>query len=165
MRKLKFLRQTAMCFAALAATGYAFAQIPQNYNPGPNDTVKIATASGSYVDANFDQAINVAQCGTAPPTITGFGTNAIVAHANGNCSFSINVGTSNTGTGNVILPAAPNAWNCQAQDITTQGVNEASIRQTSASNSTQVTFQNFTDIMGNHAMVDNDLVYVICDAF
>ena len=101
---------------------------------------------------------------TAPTIASGFGSGAAVSNNNGTVAFLINVGTSNTGTGIITMPAANTGWNCWFNDITTKSANQAQTLQT-ASTSTSVTVQNYTDVMGTHVWTDSDILQVSCFAY
>jgi hypothetical protein len=102
---------------------------------------------------------------TAPTVSSGFGTGAAVsANPNGPTAFRLGVGTSNTGTGVVALPAAKTGWNCYATDITTKSTLVAATLQT-ASTTASATFQNYTDVVGTHAWVDSDVLAISCFAY
>jgi hypothetical protein len=101
---------------------------------------------------------------TAPTVSSGFGTGASITANNGPAAFRLSVGTSNTGTGVVGLPTATTGWNCYATNITTKNTNQATVLQT-ASTTASATFQNYTDVMGTHAMTDNDVLAISCFAY
>jgi hypothetical protein len=101
---------------------------------------------------------------TAPTVSSGFGTGATITANNGPGAFRLSVGTSNTGTGVIGLPTAATGWNCYATNITTKNTNQATVLQT-ASTVSSATLQNYTDVMGTHAMTDNDVLAVTCFAF
>jgi len=102
--------------------------------------------------------------GIAPTISSGFGTGASVTANNGTAAMRISVGTSNTGNGVVGLPTAATGWNCFATDITTKSTTVADTRQT-ASTTASATLQNYTDIVGTGAWVDNDVLAVSCFAY
>lgn len=100
-----------------------------------------------------------------PPTIaSGFGTSPSIASGTQPSSFTINVGTSNTGTGVLTLPAAPMGWSCTATDKTTTSANVA-VTKVVPTSVTSVTFQNYSDVMATHAWVDSDILNVQCNPY
>jgi hypothetical protein len=101
---------------------------------------------------------------TAPAIASGFGTSPSVVASNGTFAFTINVGTSNTGTGVLTLPAAVTGWACSATDTTTVSTTVTSTHVVPTS-TTSVTFQNYTDVSGTHAWVDADVLSVQCAAY
>lgn len=98
---------------------------------------------------------------TAPTITTGFGTSPSIPHANGTAAFTINVGTSNTGTGELTLPTAPNGWACNFVDSTTVS---ATVFKTQSvpTDATHVTLQNYSDAAATHAWVDSDILTGTC---
>jgi hypothetical protein len=114
--------------------------------------------AGSLLGGKFVQATGL------PSIASGFGTGASVVLGSYWDSFTINVGTSNTGTGVLTLPTAPNGWSCSATDVSTTSttVSQTKVVPTST---TSVTFQNYTDISGTHAWVDSDILNVQCNPY
>lgn len=93
------------------------------------------------------------------------GSAASEVSANGTGAFVIGVGTSNTGTCTVTMPAATTNWICSATDITTTSTLVAITKVVPGGTpTTQITLQNYTDIMGTHAWVDNDHIAINCMA-
>lgn len=166
----------AFAAAPQTAPGYGFYSAPGNSDLLGNLTVQSLTSTGGPLVISQGGTFNgvVTATGltmqhqlmynTTPTISSGFGTGASVAASNGPAAFRVNVGTSNTGTGVVGLPTATTGWNCYANNITTKGVNQASVQQT-ASTTNSATFQNYTDIMGTHAMTDNDVLAISCFAY
>ena len=102
------------------------------------------------------------------PTIaaSGCGTAAAsIPNANGTAAFTVNIGTTNSGTCTITMPTAANGWACSATNLTNKGTTQATVLQTSASNATTLVLQNYTDIMGTHTMTDSDLLSVQCMAY
>lgn len=97
----------------------------------------------------------------APTVASGFGTGAAVVAGGLPSSFRLGVGTSNTGTGVITLPAAKTGWNCTATNVTTKSTTQATVLQ-KADSTTSATLQNYTDIMGTAVMTDNDVLSVSC---
>jgi hypothetical protein len=95
---------------------------------------------------------------------SGFGTSAAVVTTNGTAAFTINVGTSNTGTGILTLPTATHNWACSATDITTTSAT-VFITKVVPTSSTSVTFQNYSDAAATHDWVDSDVLEVQCSAY
>lgn len=98
---------------------------------------------------------------TAPTVSSGFGTGASVTTNNGTAAFLINVGTTNTGTGVLSLPAASTGWACNATDTTTTSATVL-LTKVAPTSTTSVTFQNYDDTGATHAWVDSDILEVNC---
>jgi hypothetical protein len=105
--------------------------------------------------------------GKAAPTIAGAGCGgsaASIADSNGSASFAINVGTAPTSAGcSVTLPTASTAWNCWANDITTNSTSVFLVKQTARS-TTGATLVNFSDVAVATAPTANDIWTVHCFA-
>jgi hypothetical protein len=105
--------------------------------------------------------------GNTAPTIAGAGCGgsaASIADNNGPASFAINVGTAPTSAGcAVTLPAATTAWNCWANDITTNSTSVFLVKQTARS-TTGATLVNFSDVAVATAPTANDIWTVHCFA-
>jgi hypothetical protein len=100
---------------------------------------------------------------TAPTVSSGFGTGASITANNGTVAFRLNVGTSNTGSGVIGLPAATTGWNCFATDFTTPGPNNT---KESATTTTSATLTNYSATTGLAAnWTDSDIVQVSCFAY
>lgn len=159
------LRSTLLGLALVGVLAApSFAAIPSSYSPGPSDTVKIDTPSGSYFDSNFYNSVNAAQCAGTISIASGFGTAPTIIAANGTCSIDITIGTSNGGSGVLTLPAAAHGWHCVATDITTTSTTVAYTKE-SASTTTSATLQNYSDVAAAHAWVDGDTLLATCDSF
>ena len=91
------------------------------------------------------------------------GSAAAISTNGGTAAFKVNVGTSNTGTCTITMPAAAQDWICYATDITTTST---TVSQTKAkpggTPTTQVTLQNYTDVSGTAAWTDSDVIAVGC---
>jgi len=98
--------------------------------------------TGSYCASELH--VKTPLCTGVPPTISsGFGTSPSVVANNGNCAFSINVGTGGTANSGVIaFPTAPNGWVLDCTDTTTQNATVYLTKQT-ASTTTTATVGNF----------------------
>lgn len=123
-----------------------------------------APVLGAAKATSLSIGTTLAISGTAPTIASGFGTSPSIPHANGTAAFTINVGTSNTGTGVLTMPTAANGWECKATDTTTVSttVEFTTVVPTST---TSVTFQNYSDIAGTHDWVDSDILSVQCVAY
>jgi len=149
------------------SVGYTFATLPiagsgsQLFCSDCTQGVVAAGGGGAFLTRIF--GVWQANLSLNAPTISsGFGTGAaIVANPNGTTAFRINVGTSNTGTGVIGLPVAKTGWNCTATNLTTKNTNQATVLQT-VSTVSSATFQNYTDVMGTHAMTDSDILSLSC---
>lgn len=118
--------------------------------------------SGTYPNPGVAQvAGKVIFSATSPAIASGFGTMPSVITPNGTAAFTINVGTSNTGTGVLTMPAAPHGWSCTATDTTTTSTTVAQTKVVPTS-VTSVTFQNYSDVAAAHAWVDSDVLTVSC---
>jgi hypothetical protein len=117
------------------------------------------TAQGAY---NLNGVLLTSA--TVPTIASGFGTSPSVPNANGTAAFTVNVGTSNTGTGILTMPIAAHGWACSATDTTTVSANVFKTAVTPTS-TTSVTFQNYTDVAATHAWVDSDVLEVQCAAY
>jgi hypothetical protein len=147
--------------AILAASAGA-----QPYTPSVNDILKV-TSKGSYHDVNalsYIQAMAAGQPNGIPVIAAGFGTAAAVVSTNGTAAFTVNVGTSNTGTGNLTMPAAAHGWACAVNDVTTQSTT-VSQTKVSATTTTTVTVQNYGDTMSTHDWVDSDVLQFQCTPY
>ncbi len=84
-------------------------------------------------------------CSTTAPTISsGFGSAPSITN-NGNCSFSINVGSGTiTNPGVLTFPAAAHGWHVHCDDITTTSATNFITKQTGAVSTTSVTLTTFT---------------------
>jgi hypothetical protein len=153
--------------AALALLGPVAAEA-QVYTPTSSDILTLTGGDGSYHNLNFFNAEGSSGAllcsSTAPAIASGFGTAPSVANNNGTCSFTINVGTSNTGTGVLTLPTAPHGWTCSATDNTTTSAT-VFITKVAPTSATSVTFQNYSDAAATHAWVDSDILNVSCQAY
>jgi len=105
---------------------------------------------------------------TTQPTIAGAGCGgsaASIPATNGNFTFNINVGTAPTSGGcTVTMPAATTGWNCSVNDFTTISTSVFVQKQT-ASSTTSVTFQNYSDVAVATAPTANDIYHVSCQAY
>jgi hypothetical protein len=135
-------------------------------NGGSNNTIignnidVLATGTANYVN------INGAIIGYAAlPTIaSGFGSSPTRVGA-GSFFFSITVGTGGTdSTGVITLSAAPNAWDCLAQDVTTQSSTVFVTRQIGGGSATSVTLGNYNTSGAAAAWVAGDVLNVRCMA-
>ena len=110
---------------------------------------------------------NAELVGNGSPTIAAAGcggSGASIPNKNGTAAFQVNVGTSNTGTCTVTMPAgASTNWVCSATDITTTSANVAVTKAVPGGTpTTQITLQNYTDVFGTHAWTDSDVIEVLC---
>ena len=128
-----------------------------NYAAVPYQGQKAATFTTE--NATVSRSLNgvLTQSATPPTIASGFGTSPSIVNSNGTVAFTVNVGTSNTGTGVLTFPAAPHGWACAINDITTKSTTVATT-QVTATGTTSLTVQNYTDIMGTHAWVDSDVL-------
>lgn len=91
------------------------------------------------------------------------GSAATISTKNGTAAFKVGVGTSNTGTCTVTMPAATTDWICSATDITTTSTTVSQTKsKPGGTPTTQITLQNYTDVSGTAAWVDNDVLAVSC---
>lgn len=176
MKKLSL----GLVLSLLATSAFA-----QAWTPSSKDGVKVVGNDGSYHDANFyteAQAAGAANTGalagstvtattsfklganliasnTAPVIASGFGTSPAVTVGNNTVGFEITVGTSNSGSGVITLPTAPNGWFCDATDITTTSTTVAQTKE-SANSATSCTLQNYSDVAVAHAWVDGDVILI-----
>ena len=103
-----------------------------------------------------------------PPSIVAAGCGgsgaSIISQLNATAAFKVGVGTGNTGTCTITMPAAATDWICSATDITTTSttVSQTKSVPTAGHLTTEITLQNYTDISGTHAWVDNDVIAVSC---
>lgn len=116
------------------------------------------------VDAAGLKNAGVLTITSTDPTIASGGcTSPTVTNANGTAYFTIDVGTSCSGSQPVVftLPAATTGWNCYARNIT-NGATSAPA-QTGAVSTTSVTITNFARTTGvAAAWTDGDDVVVSC---
>ena len=130
-----------------------------NYQVVPETGQANINASAAY------RLNGVLAASATPPTIaSGFGTSPSVVVSNGTLAFTVNVGTSNTGTGVLTFPAAAHGWACHVNDITTKSTTVAST-QVTATGATSLTVQNYSDVMGTHAWVDSDVLQFLCAGY
>ena len=121
---------------------------------------------GSGSPAGVDTYFTTVSSNTTPVTVTsGFGwATAASAVIVGNSNFAFSITTSGAAqTGVIALPQAPNAWSCQANDIT----NAASydITQT-ASTTTSATFTSYSKTAGTALnWTAGDTIYFQCASF
>jgi hypothetical protein len=128
--------------------------------------INFNASGGVIAGASFNLGAGQIQVMSATaPTIaaSGCGTaGASVTENNGTSAFRINIGTTNSGTCTITMPSQTGGWNCHATNRTTKNTNQATVLPTSASNSTTLVLQNYTDVMGTHAMTDSDILEVTC---
>lgn len=136
-----------------------------NFNRGiVGSNFGLLTARGN----TWDNTTTPLPSGLIPAISSGFGTSAAVTHfstsSTDSFTFTISVGTSNTGTGVLTLPFSSVGWTCTATDVTTTSttVSQTKVVPTST---TSVTFQNYTDVSGTHAWVDNDVLNGQCSRY
>jgi len=129
-------------------------------NGGTNCVVRfMGTGGGIGMGANGNLLIS-----NTAPTIAGAGCGgsaASIATNNGTAAFSINVGSTPTTACTVTLPAAPNAWNCYATDITTQSTSIFLQKQT-ATGTTTATITNYNTAGSATNLVASDIIQVSC---
>lgn len=124
-------------------------------------TLKFSTslvngASGHLLESTTAPSIVAGGCGGAAAAIT---------VNNGTFAFTVNVGTGNSGTCTVTMPAAPTNWVCGATDITTTSTLVSITKSVPGGTpTTQITLQNYTDVSATHAWVDSDKIQVGCAA-
>jgi hypothetical protein len=167
------------CTGAVDATG---ANLIYNCNLTPSGSSSVGTSSArwggtsylSSIDANgslivfniFNHNNSHIWLNTTAPSIAAAGcggSGASITANNGPFAFRVNVGTSNTGSCAITLPASTGTgWNCFATDITTTSTAVSSTKQSGAGSSTSVTLQNYTDISGTGAWTDSDVLIVTC---
>jgi len=120
-----------------------------------------AGANTCTIGASSFPTANVMTSATAP-TVTGFGTGASVPYNNGTTAFTINVGTSNSGsTGTINLPTAAHGWVCHVST----NVSTNSVSQTGGTAATVVlsNFARTTGLASN--WTDGDVLSCICFAY
>ena len=177
MKKLRFLRTTAISALAVLCAGYALATITPTYNTA--DSVRMSQGggppgSGPGYWANFATLVNsvvgsnlsVLPCnGGNIAVASGFGTNAAISYTGSNCSFQMTSGTTAASNGVLTLPStAPHGWYCSVADETTQS---NALQQTKITNSTNTTatidgFQS-NSAAGNWAA--NDIIAGSCTPY
>lgn len=110
--------------------------------------------SGPPFFVNTAPSVAASGCGTAGASITA---------SNGTAAFKVNVGTTNSGTCTITMPTAKTDWLCSATDITTTSTTVSQTKSVPGGTpATQIVLQNYTDISGTHAWVDNDIIAVTC---
>lgn len=138
----------------------------------------VGASNGSLTGAGLTASTVVAQSlfkvsntliSVTAPTVAAAGCGgaaaAIVAGHNGTAAFKVSVGTTNTGTCTITMPAATTDWLCGATDITTTSTAVAVTKaKPGGTPTTQVTLQNYTDVMATGPWTDNDVIAVICFA-
>jgi hypothetical protein len=137
-----------------------------NYSVIPSQGQKngiFTNLTGTNTNSLGSYSLNaVLAVSATPPTIaSGFGTSPSVVASNGTLAFTVNVGTSNTGTGVLTMPTAAHGWACHINDITTKSTTVAST-QVTVTTTTSVTVQNYSDVMGTHDWVDSDVLQFLC---
>jgi hypothetical protein len=138
-----------------------------NLSPSEYTTANAAGGPGVFVHniTVLGTCVGCSPAGSSPPTIaSGFGSGASIVNSNGTAAFTINVGTSNTGTGVLTMPSAPHGWACMVTDGTTTSGNVFITRSVPTS-STSVTLQNYTNLVATHAWVDSDVLEVTCGSY
>lgn len=102
------------------------------------------------------------------PTVAAAGcgvAGASISANNGTAAFTVNVGTTNSGTCTITMPAAKTDWACGATDITTTSTLVSMTKSVPGGTpTTQIILQNYTDVSATHAWVDSDKIQVICMA-
>ena len=130
--------------------------------------VSTAAPSGTAATVNATSKYNLNGAllfSTQTPVIfSGFGTLPSILFTNGTAAFLIQIGTSNSGSGVVAMPAAPDGWACNATDYTSTSLN-VSYTKVSPTSTQSVTFQNYTYQGNAHAWNDGDLIFVTCMPF
>ena len=122
-----------------------------------------AAVDGTLAATNYHVAAKPVILGTAPTIASGGCTSPTVTNTNGTAYFTIDVGTSCSGSQPVVftLPAATTGWNCYARNVT-NGATSAPA-QTGAISTTSVTITNFNRTTGiAAAWTDADDVTVSC---
>jgi hypothetical protein len=149
------------------SSGGGTAAIQASTSATSSYTESLPTADAAGVlqsDGSGNLSFNTAIRAGAPTVSSGFGTGASIANNNGPTAFTVNVGTSNTGTGVVGLPTALHNWACFANDNTTVSAN-VFITKVVPTSATSVTFQNYTTAAATHAWTDSDILEVHCFAY
>lgn len=130
-----------------------------NYNAcdtrGDGGVPVIINSFGGFID----------NCGASPSIQSGGGTSppAIAAGSNSK-SFRFQIGTGGVASAITILMdrTAPNGWNCNCQDLTTQSATVFACKQ-SSSTTTTVTFTNYNTSGAAAAWVAGDTVKAECE--
>jgi hypothetical protein len=155
-------------FTSLSASSTVSGSGFSTYLASPPSIGGTAAANGSFTTLDLNTALQingvVAESGTAPVIASGFGTSAAIVASNGTAAFTLNVGTSNTGTGVLTMAAASHGWACHVNDITTKGANVATT-QVTATSTTSVTVQNYSDAMATHDWTDSDVLQFQCTGY
>jgi hypothetical protein len=129
--------------------------------PDASSTVQIF----SPLSLDSGGTARISESTTVPTIASGFCGSPTIPNGNNTWAFTINVGTSCAASSGVLtFPAAPHAWTCQANDITTPGSNF--VEQSAASSATSVTLTNYvrtTGIAGN--FTSSDIIQVMCAAY
>ena len=118
-----------------------------------------ALAVGNSVNShvwisNTAPTVSAAGCG---------GSAASITSNNGTAAFKVNVGTSNTGTCTITMPATTTDWVCSATDITRTTTTVSTTKSVPGGTpTTQITLQNYTDVSGTAAWTDSDVIAVSC---
>jgi hypothetical protein len=132
---------------------FGFGKVTPAYSVDSSGTIN--------ADAAFRLNAKLMASATAPTIASGFGTSPAIVRSNGTAAFTVNVGTGNTGTGVITMPAAPNAWACNVTDTTSTTAN-VFITKSLPTSASSITLQNYTDVSATHAWVDSDVLAVTC---
>jgi hypothetical protein len=144
-------------------------EILGNLMPEPGSPTSLGVA-GRGMSALYLGGASVGKLAisTTAPTILAAGCGAAGASItvnNGTAAFTVNVGTTNSGTCTITMPAATTDWNCGATDITTTSTLVSMTKSVPGGTpATQITLQNYTDVSATHAWVDSDKIQVRCVA-
>jgi len=117
------------------------------------------TSSTSFADSGGHLIIS----STAPTIASGFGTSPSIL-ANNTAAFRVTVGTaiSTTYSGTLTMPAAPNGWVCNVQNVSTPTISSRQV----ASSTTSVSISDFNS--STNALVQwltGDVLLFQCTAF
>jgi len=123
----------------------------------------VGTLTGLSSSSYKDGAGNLIISSTAPAIASGFGTSPSIL-ANNTAAFQVTVGTATSTTyyGTLTMPAAPNGWVCNVQNVSTPTI---SSRQT-ASSTTSVSISDFSSSTNNLIQwLTGDVLLFQCTAF
>lgn len=157
----------AYCVSALSG-GPRLDACTATFEYGGTNIAKIGDGTVSGYGSLDTQALRISGallCGTTAPSVaSGFGSGAAVVNPNGNCSFTVGVGTTSGSTGVLTLPTAPHGWNLTCHDITTHSATVFLTRQT-ATSTTSGTIGNFStaDVAG--AWANNDVLSCVATPY
>jgi len=94
-----------------------------------------------------------------------FGDSAAIVHVNGTAAFTINIGNGGKASSGVLMmPAAPNGWDCKFTNLTTKSASVAQTLQSSTT-PTSVTLGNYSAAMASSPWNPGDVISSQCTPY